>query len=151
MIRLKVSGINFEPIVQMLDAMVHPDFTPLAEEVGEIMREDNREGLLAGTDIYGDPMKGIEESTRKRRGGDGPPLVPNYGASRAISDYRTDIDVLTDRTLVIGTWPNSPFIHFHRFGTPNMVPRDPVGLRPEGEAKVADALKRFAETLITRF
>jgi phage gpG-like protein len=159
MIGLKVSGINFDPIRQMVEAMAHPDLTPLAQEVAQIMLDDNREGLLAGTDIYGDAMAPIEESTRKTRGGDGPPLIPNYGASRAISDYRTEIVPMHDRTLVVGTWPNSPFIHFHRFGFsvqsklgPKGVPsRDPVGLRPVGEAMVADALARFAETLIERF
>lgn len=149
MIRLRVSGDNFDAITQLVDRLSHPDLTPLAERLREVMIRDNRDGLLAGTDSFGDPMTDLEPSTIKRgRGGGGPPLVPRGDASRAISDYDVTIEQGDNRLLLIGGWPSTPFIHFHATGTRNMVSRDPVGIRPDGQEKIASAMHDFAATLI---
>lgn len=149
MIRLKVSGPNFDDLAHRVELMAHPDLMPLAERIRPLMLADNRDGLLAGTDSFGDPMNDVEASTVKRgRGGDGPPLVPRYGASRAISDYRVRIEEGDGRTLLIGEWPNSPFIHFHATGTRHMVARDPIGIRPEGVALIAAEVYDFASSLV---
>lgn len=149
MIRLKVSGPNFDPLIRSVEAMAHPHLMPLALKVAAIMVEDNRIGLLASTDSFGDPMTELEPSTiRRGRGGDGPPLIPRGEASRLISDYRVDIRPDDDRTLLVGTWPDSPFVHFHATGTKHMVSRDPVGIRPDGQALIEEAVADFAQTLI---
>lgn len=150
MIRLKVSGANFDAIFRLIDVLAHPDLRPLAERVKQIMLDDNRNGLLAGLDSFGDAMEPVKQSTIKRgRGGDGPPLAPRYGASRAIADYRVDIVEGDNRTLLIGTWPNSPFIHFHAgAGTKWMVARDPVDVRPAGQILIGEALADYAMGLV---
>ena len=156
MIRLKVSGLNFESIIQQVQALAFPDLGPLAQTLRDVMLADNSDGLEAGLDIYGDPMEPVKDSTRKTRGGDGPPLIPNYGASRAISDYQVEIQELTDRTILIGSWPSSPFIRFHRMGyavqtktgAVGVPSRDPVGIRPDGQEKIAAALEAFALSLV---
>lgn len=149
MIRLRVSGDNFDDIIAMCDRMSHPDLTPLAERLREIMIRDNRDGLLASTDSFGDPMTALEPSTiRRGRGGDGPPLVPRGDASRAISDYRVEVEPGDRGITLIGLWPTTPFIHYHVTGTKHMVSRDPTGLRPSGQDAVRSALHDFAATLI---
>lgn len=157
MIRLRISGGNFDPILQMLDRLAHPDMTPLAESVREIMLEDNRAGLLAGTDSYGDDMTRLEESTWHGRKGSGPPLVPEYGASPLITDYRVDIQPGDNRILLVGTWPSLPWVHFHatgftvnsKHGPVAVVPRDPVDVRPEGQEKIRTALGEFCRQLVS--
>lgn len=151
MIAIRLAGCNFDDVRRMADVMAHPDLTPLADELGEIMVEGNRRGLLAGTDIFGDQMADLEPKTKKTRGGDGPPLIPQFGGSRAIADFTYRVEELTDRLLVIGEWPNTHYIHFHSSGTANMVARDPVGVRPEDVQLMADAVERFAANLIARF
>lgn len=149
MIRLRISGDNFDPIIRMVDRVSHPDLTPLAETLRGIMIRDNREGLLAGTDSFGDPMTALEPSTIKRgRGGDGPPLVPRGDASRAISDYRVEVEQEPGRMVLTGLWPSTTFVHYHVTGTKYMVSRDPTGLRPDGQDRVRSALHDFAATLI---
>lgn len=149
MIRLRVSGDNFDDIIHMVDRMSHPDLTPLAERLREIMIRDNRDGLLASTDSFGDPMTPVMESTiRRGRGGDGPPLVPRGDASAAISDYRVGIEQEPGRIVLEGLWPSTPFIHHHVTGTKHMPSRDPTGLRPSGQDAVRSALHDFAATLI---
>lgn len=151
MIRARISMPNSEDIVRMLDVMAHPDFTPLAERVREIMIEDNREGLLRGEDCFGDQMAPVEQSTIDRgRGGDGEPLNPQGAASRAIADYQVEIQQGFDRVLLVGSWPNTPFIHFHVHGTKYMVARDPTGIRPAGEALIAEALEEFIFSVLAR-
>lgn len=158
MISLKISGYDFDPILRQIDLIAHPDLTPLANELGEIAVEGNRIGLLAGTDAFGDRMDDVEESTiRRGRGGDGPPLVPRNEGSRAIKDFRYRLEPAPDRTLVILEWPGTPFIHFQatgfvvnrRDGTQKpVVPRDPVGIRPETVTLFAEAAERFALRLV---
>ncbi len=149
MIRLKISGYGMERIIAMIDRASHPDLLPLAEKVAGIMEEDNRSGLLAGTDSFGDAMTPVEESTiRRGRGGDGPPTVPRHEASRFISDYRVEIIPRELGFTLIGRWPNTPFVRFHRTSTRHMVARDPVGIRPEGLGKIAVACRDFASMLI---
>lgn len=152
MIRLKVSGGNFDPIIAMLDRMAHPDLMPLAQSVKEVMLKDNREGLLRGEDRFGDPMAPVEASTiRRGRGGDGEPLVPRSGASRAIADYQVDIQEGFDRIILVGSWPNTPFIKYHvtgyvvhtKNGDKGVPARDPVGIRPQGEILIAEAMTDY--------
>lgn len=153
MIALRINGEAFDQILQLIDTMMFPDLMPLAEECREIMIEDNREGLLASTDSFGDPMTPLEESTIKTRRGNGPPLIPQGAGDPAISDYQVKILPTNDRILCIGHWPNTPWIHFHATGftvTNNhgikipVVARDPVGIRPNGVEKIKQAAHDFA-------
>lgn len=151
MIRLRIKGGNFDPIIAMVDRLARPDLTPLVVRLREIMIQDNREGLLAGTNADGTRAADVKESTiRRGRGGDGPPRVPRGATSRMIADYDVDVQETGDRTLLIGMWPNTPFVHFHATGAPknNMPARDPTGIRPDGQEQIRSALDAFAASLI---
>jgi hypothetical protein len=153
-IRIRVQGGNFEPIIRMLDQVARPDLGPLAQRIGKIMVEGNRRGLLAGTNADGSRAADLAESTiRRGRGGEGPPRVTREAGSRMIEDFRFDVQQAPDRVLVIGSWPNTPFVHFHATGAPknNMPARDPVGIRPDDVALMGEAVEEFARTLFTRF
>lgn len=160
MIQLRVSGDSFDDIIRFLDATSTPDLMPLAQEIGEIMVEGNRVGLLAGTDLFGDRMADLEESTIERgRGGDGPPLVPRGAGSRAISDFQARYEEIPGGVRIIGEWPGTPFIRFHsdgfvvhtRHGSKAVPPRDPVGIRPGTASLMGEAVDRFAANLLARF
>jgi len=147
MIRLRVSGGNFDPIFRLLDSVAHPDLTPLANTIGTIMVEGNRRGLLEGTDSFGDRMTDLRPSTLRRRKGDGPPLIPDGEGSSFIAGFGFEVQASPDRTLIIGSW-NVPYVHFHATGTANMVARDPVDIRPSDVELIAEATGAFARTLI---
>jgi hypothetical protein len=150
-IRLKVSGDGFEPIVEMVDRLRRPDLMPLAIRVREIMIEDNREGLLAGTNADGSAAAELAESTiRRGRGGDGPPRTPRYAGSRMIADYDVEIQGAADRILNIGGWRSTPWVHFHASGAPrnNMPARDPIGIRPGGQDRIREAIGEFVRSLL---
>jgi hypothetical protein len=151
-INFKVSGPGFESLIEAIDDLARADMMPLAAEVRGIMIEDNRAGLLAGTNADGSRADDVKESTiRRGRGGDGPPRVPRGAASRMIADYDVEIQQSVDRILLIGGWRNTPFVHFHATGAPknNMPARDPVGIRPSGQARIAQALADFVDRLMT--
>lgn len=151
MIQLKISGAYFDDIIAYLETLEHPDLRPLAEDVKGIMVQDNRQMMLAQTDIFGDRVDDVEQSTIKRgRGGDGPPRVPRGEESRMIADYEVDVQETTNGYLLSGEWPNTPFVHFHSTGTKHMVARDPVGISPDGLEKIAAVTQEFAETLVSR-
>jgi hypothetical protein len=150
MIRLKVMGPNFEPILALLDRLRHPDLAPLAEDIRGIMAEDMRTMLLDGLDADGTTTFRLEKSTIERgRPGDGPPRAPRREGSRIITDYRVDIQQSTDRTLLIGGWRSTPFIHILASGTKpphSMVPRDMLGITPTGQGRIGTALREFVAT-----
>jgi hypothetical protein len=148
-IRIRVRGPNFEPLIEMLANMAHPDLRPLAERVAPLMVEDNRRGMLAGTDADGSTAVPPRESTIARgRGGDGPVRVPRSEGSRFVADYRVEHQSAPDRELLIGGWRSTPFVRFFATGTRHMVARDPIGIRPEGMERIAAEVHDFAATLI---
>ena len=148
---------DLTPLIQALDAMFDPfDLTELAVIVREIMIEDNIEARLAGVDADGVGLIEISESTRKRRArrgdGDGPPLVPNGSDSEAIKGFQVDIfDVGEQAKLLLGSWPNAPWMHYHVTGAPghNMPRRDIVGLQPECMEKIQKAMNEWLATKFT--
>lgn len=152
MLRLSVKGDNFDPIIAMLDRMARPNLGPLATELREVMIEDNRDGLLAGLNANGDVAADLEDSTiRRGRPGVGPPRVPRGSGSRMISSYNVQVQEGTDRLLLIGSWSNAPFVHYHDTGTRHMVAREVVGIRPDGQEKIAEALRSFVDRILGSF
>lgn len=153
MIGIRIAG-DFAggPLMRLLGELERPDLRPLAETLRGIMIEDNRSGLLAGTDRNGKPMAPVRQSTIDRgRGGDGPPLNPRESSSRAVADYDVEIqDNTRGGQTLIGGWRGTPFVKYHTGvdSRTGRAERNIVGIRPDGMLAVANALEDFALTLI---
>lgn len=154
-LNLVLTGVNLEDIFRGLDQFeAGLDMHGLAEDIGLIVYEDNAEARLSGVDMDGATMAPLAPSTIKTRSGDGPPLVPDFGGSRAIQDFTiriTDIDA--DAIAITGSWPDTPFIQFHQSGYTslggNPVPARPiVGVRPVAGARIADQFEAWAASKI---
>jgi|SRR6185312_3648163 len=124
------------------------DPSPILDHLQRIAWQDNRDGLLAGTDRDGRKFAPLAASTLRRRKGTGPPLVPMREQSRLIANYRVgSIAMGAGTAKIIGYWEDVlskkgvPFIQFHITGTSRMPKRNPDGLRPAGMAKMSQALK----------
>lgn len=131
--------------------------TPLLEELERVLVADNREGLLAGTDGDGRPLAPLAASTLKKRKGTGPPLIPQFTASRAIANYRTAHGQDgPGRWVVLGAWENVlsrggvPFLPFHFRGEGRLPTRDIANIRPEGMRRAREAVLAFGLRLIRR-
>lgn len=158
MINVHVSGDNFDDIIRQIEMMEFPDLSPLIEPLREIMIDDNRDGLLAGTDGDGVGMRPLRNSTLKTRDGDGPPLAPQYGDARIITGYRVEPAKVEPLLLrLIGYWPDLEWVRFHvsgfhvrnRLGEREFIgPRNPTGIRPESLPKIAAVLENFARKLV---
>jgi hypothetical protein len=158
MINVRVSGDNFDDILQLIHRIEFPDLTPLVEPLKQIMIDDNRDGLLASTDSYGDRMTELSPNTWLTRKGSGPPLAPDYGSSPIITDYRVDPEDMGPlHVRLVGTWPSLHWVHFHVTGFRvrdkdghwiPVVSRDPTGIRPASLPKIEAALETFAIELI---
>lgn len=144
---------DMQELASRIEALLHPDLTPLAESVREAMIEDNRDGLLAGTDAAGAAFVPVAESTIKRgRGGEGPPLVPRDASSRMIAAYDVRIRATIDSILLVGSWPGLDWVRYHSSGAArsHLPRRDAVGIRPGGRQRMADIAADFARDLISR-
>jgi len=144
MMRIKVMGGNFAPILTMLDRLAHPNLVPLAIDCQGIMGEDMRAMLLDGVNADGSPTAPVREATvRRGRSGNGPARAPSPG-SRTIAGYEVEIQQSTDRILLIGGWRRTPFVHFLATGTRHMAARDMIGITPTGQGRLATATASFA-------
>jgi hypothetical protein len=129
---MKAAVINLNALVNLKNAlsqMVTLDLKPLLEKGEEILREGNREGLIAGTDHSGTRLKttwrethpenhwmrasGVAKASRKgqyflakgyHEAGKGRPLVPNEEMSRAITHVRTDHGQPSEHTYSVILW-----------------------------------------------
>lgn len=139
------------------------DPSEIIERLERIAWEDNRDGLLAGTDKDGRPLARLAKSTIEHRRSavgaaspNNPPLIPAGKQSRAIANYRVGTDIMARGSWrIVGVWENVlskqgvPFMGYHFTGTRNrdgsvrMPKRDINGLRPEGMRKMSAALKEW--------
>jgi hypothetical protein len=105
------------------------------DDIGEIVRTGNREGLLAGTDRYGRAMTPLAESTLRRRRGSGPPLVPRGSASRPIRNFVLHWVAAASGWVMVAGWTGmarggKPWMQYHITGGRRLPRRDPAGIRP---------------------
>ncbi len=144
-----VNGLDvLDSIRDRLRGLANPDLRPLAETLRGVLIEDNRRGLLAGTDGQGRPLAPLAASTSKRDGSHSP-LLPQGENSPLIRDYVVKVEPAGDGLHVQAGWsPEPPGLRYQRTGTSHSPARDPVGLRPDGEARVREAVDDFASTLI---
>jgi hypothetical protein len=145
-----VSGDLDQLILAYDQTFTHLDLTPLAAIISTIIVEDNAQARLAGVGADGvelAPLRGGRSLTPneiRKRGGTGPPLAPKGEASRSVASFRVQIMPLGDGSiLLLGTWDDAPFLHYHvsgyRAGKTQVPARDIVGLRPECVERIADA------------
>jgi hypothetical protein len=133
------------------------DLGEIMPELERLVRQDNRDGLLAGTDRNGQAFAPLSPQTIKyRRSATGtadpnaPPLVPARERSRAIANYQTTSGRLSDGNwVIIGAWRNVlspkgvPFLPFHVEGDGHLPVRDLMGVRPFGRLAVGLALQTW--------
>ena len=116
------TGLN--SLDRKLTALKLLDPTPLLVEWRRLIEEDNRRGILAGTDGWGHPLQlPLSKRKGKYKGATGPPLAPFGEKSRTIANFRTAHgrdginyfalgaweDVLMPRPRKIpGAWPSFP-------------------------------------------
>jgi hypothetical protein len=145
-----ISG-DLDQLILAYDQMITGlDLTPLAEIIRRLIIEDNAAARLAGVGADGvdlAPLRAgrpLTPSEIRKRGGTGPPLAPRGEASRSVASFRVEIIPLGDGSiLLLGTWNDAPFLHYHvsgyRAGRTQVPIRDIVGVRPECVERIADA------------
>jgi hypothetical protein len=134
------------------------DLTPLAQEFRQIMVDDNATRTLGGVDLNSVTLAPLQPFTLEHRKGAGPPLAPEGASAMLVTDYTVDVNVPDPNTVtIVGYWPNTPWVRFHETGythnrTGRFVPaRNPVGITPEGQQKIADAFERFVTDTAAAF
>jgi hypothetical protein len=118
------------------------NLSPLAAPVRQVLVDGNRERALAGTDAQGRAFAPVKASTRKTRGGPGPPLAPRGASSRIVTGYVVAVLAGVGRLTFTGSWPGLPWVEYHRTGTKRMPRRDPFGFRRRDLNRVADMLRK---------
>jgi hypothetical protein len=116
-------------------------------EIKKIVEADHREKLMRGVDRYGRPLAPLAESTRARRKGNGPILIPRGMASRLITGFRCEwVSVGTDQVLrafVVG----AEWVRYHFTGTRKMLRRDVSGVSPKAWAAIVARMRRVPDEL----
>lgn len=150
---------GFEALEEAIDRLLRAaDLTPLAQEFRQIMIDDNATRTLGGVDLNSVTLAQLAPYTLEHRKGTGPPLAPQGAAAMLITDYTVDVVSPTPHSVtIVGYWPNTPWVRFHETGyvnarTGRFVPaRNPVGITPEGQQKIADAFERFVTDTVQAF
>lgn len=142
---------DFSPITELLSRMIEmrDRIGELADQVADEVLIGNEEGLLAGTDRYGQSMpptqRQLDPKLSARLGG-GNPLVPMDAGSRAIDTFNVTTEKQGDVLAVIGQWSNAPFIKYHKGPSGNRPERNIVGIRPETMERIKDRVTDWAES-----
>lgn len=114
---------------------------PLLTKWRDIIIEDNRSGVLAGTDKDGRPATPVKP--RKGRGS-GPRLAPKGVSSQVISKFEVKTDA-TARSITAG-WTGVrskkgvAYLGYHFDGQGHNPRYDLRGVRPQARAKMANAM-----------
>jgi hypothetical protein len=120
-------------ILERLNALVDRtrDLRPLAEPVGRLLWEANRDRALRGVDCDGNPFAPLARSTlddRRRRGyPPGPPLSRRGPDAAPIRGCVIEATAGEGRLEFRKSWPDVPFMTYHIQGTPRMPRRSPLG------------------------
>lgn len=137
------------------------DARPLMEEWERILLEEHTAGVLRGEDADGVPMPPtVRERTPElsQRLGSGPPLVPNYEASRAIRLAHTASGIDNGQPFAVLGWDSfvssdgRSILGMH--ADPDSKARYPrrnlIGVRPEAQHRALDAMITFVQSLLNR-
>jgi hypothetical protein len=131
-------SVAFKRRIAEMEALAKPGSRAVVrarDDIGQIVKDGNREGLLAGTDRYGRAMTPLAESTLKRRRGSGPPLVPRGSASRPIRNFVVNWVSAASGWVMVAGWTGmarggKPWMQYHITGGKYLPRRDPAGIRP---------------------
>lgn len=150
---------GLDSLEKKLKKLKHLDPTPLLIEWRKIIEEDNRRGILAGTDGWGHPLKALLSKRKgKYKGATGPPLAPFGPKSRTIANFRTAHGRDGLNYFALGAWEdvlsdptkNTPggvaFLPFHFRGEGRLPVRDLAHIRPWGETHARAALRTWIHT-----
>jgi phage gpG-like protein len=153
MIKLSVSfkpvSANFLKLAGFAKRMMN--LQPLAREVETILIQGNKAGALAGVDKLAKPYAPLKPITLQTRVGDGPPLAPRRASSRVVTNFYAEAKPSWGKLQVTAGWRGEDiqFLKYHMTGykhykSGNKVPaRNPMGIRPETQNQISEAVKRF--------
>jgi hypothetical protein len=157
MFRVVVSAPGLESLIERLHRLrpENLDYGPLTDRIAEILIRGNTEARLQGIGPDGQPLAPISPETveRRRRAGkgDGPPLVPDLGSSRAAQLSAQRNDVAPDHVTVVGYWAAfEPILSYLARGNParNLPPRPIGGITPQMRIEIEEALREWAQGLV---
>lgn len=157
MISIEITGTSMEEIsIDISRFQASLDMMPLAEDIEDFLKEDNRRARALGVDVDDKPLRELAPITIKTRHGDpfAEPLIPHDSLSRVSADFVTNSTALSDGDAVVtGAWPNTPFLHLHVTGYTsrggNQVPaRNIVGIRPSARLNIARMLFEWVESKV---
>lgn len=178
MINIDATWDGYEALNNYIDRVTTglSNLDPLINDIVEVLVEDNREARLAGEDKDGAPM--VEVIPYRGRPGDGPPLVPEGGSARLITEFNVETERKSDSEwIIVAGWPSVEWLKYHVEGsgggrsslfepqrsrgrsqrtsgfvtneTGRQLPiRDPRGLRPVGQVKMEATIRFFLEGLL---
>lgn len=118
------------------------DVHPLEPRVRQIITEGKRDQLQRGVDVQGKPFVGVAPSTRKTRGGIGPPLAPRGAQSRIVREFTVRFERAREGLVVVMGWPME-WVKYHVTGTRHMPRRDPTGVRERDRRAILRALSEW--------
>lgn len=149
MIEVTITGGQLAPITQAVDGLIarFSDLRPLANAIGWVVWEDNREARVQGMDRFDIGL--TEVKSQSGRPGSGPPLAPRGPASRVVAGFEIDVQPAGPTAyLVVGAWPSMPFLRCHadgegRYGA---IPvRDVIGIRDSAAGPIGERVRAFAD------
>lgn len=151
MVTFRLTSTGMEDVVHRLEHLRDgmENLHELAARIRAILLDQNRDARLAGLDKDGVPFIDIKEPTRRwraRTGRDpaGPPMNPDGMLSTLAGKARCDITAVSDQHyLIVLRWDGAPWLRFHVEGSGNPIIRDPVGITPEGQDMIRQAVADF--------
>jgi hypothetical protein len=145
---------GFADLDRKLGTLARPDaeaIRPLMESWERAIDQDNRRGVLAGTDKDDRPLVPVKKRTGKYKGKTGPPLAPDGAASRVIANLVTGhFQASETQWVAVGQWESVVsdagvhFLPFHIRGEGRLPVRDIAGIRAQGVAEAQEALEDWA-------
>lgn len=128
-----------------LYALRNADWSPLAQQVREIILRGTRRMIESGRDVNGKPLAPLASSTR-RRSGDHEPLRPG-GRDSFADSLRVEIRV-DSRGFHLDATFDHPAAALTKTGTKNQPARDVFGIDAATSQEIDQAVARFIDGLL---
>jgi hypothetical protein len=149
---------GFADLDRKLGTLARPDaeaIRPLMESWERAIDQDNRRGVLAGTDKDDRELTPVKKRTGRYKGATGPPLAPFGAASRVIANLVTGhFQASETQWVAVGAWESVVsdagvhFLPFHFRGEGHLPTRALDGIRAQGLAEAQEALDNWIQFVL---